>query len=64
MRSLIKSRSITFNNQALELTNALYGYRHFNNDIRRCLERLGYKITTSGNHIKCYFFLLKVLLTG
>lgn len=55
MRSLIKSRSIIFNNQALELTNALYGYRHFNNDIRRCLERLGYKITTSGNHIKCYY---------
>ena len=55
MRSIIKSKSITFNNQVVELTNAIYGYRHFNNDIRKCLERLGYKITTSGNHIKCYY---------
>lgn len=55
MRTIIKSSSNTFNNQALELTNAIYGYRHFNNDMRKCLERLGYKISFSGNHIKCYY---------
>lgn len=56
MRSLIKSTSTIFNEQALELTNALYGYRHFTCDIKRSLEKLGYKIVTSGNHIKCYYY--------
>ncbi len=55
MRSLIKSTSITFNSQIEELTRALYGYRHFNNEIKKCLVKHGYKIVTSGNHIKCYF---------
>ena len=55
MRPIIKSSSKTFNEQVVELTNVLYGYRHFNGEIRKCLERLGYKITTSGNHIKCYY---------
>ena len=55
MRSIIKSSSATFNKQAIELVNALYGYRHFNNNIKKCLERLGYRIIISGNHIKCYY---------
>lgn len=55
MRPIIKSTSDTFNEQVLELTNTIYGYRHFNNDMRRCLERLGYRIVTTGNHIKVYY---------
>ena len=55
MRSLIKSKSNTFNNQIIELTRAFYGYRHFNSEIKKCLAKYGYKISTSGNHIKCYY---------
>ena len=55
MRTIIKSTSNTFNKQAVELTNAIYGYRHFSSAIKKSLERLGYKITTSGNHVKCYY---------
>ena len=55
MRKIIKSSSNTFNRQAVELTNAIYGYRHFSNSIKKCLEKLGYKITTSGTHFKCYY---------
>lgn len=55
MRSIIKSSSQTFNSQVLDLTKVLYGYRHFNSDIRKCLERLGYKVSTSGTHFKCYY---------
>ena len=55
MRAIIKSTSNTFNQQVIALTNAIYGYRHFNSDIRRCLEKFGYKIVTTGNHIKVYY---------
>ena len=55
MRTLIKSSSETFNTQVMELTHALYGYRHFNGAIKKCLEKYGYKLSTSGNHIKCYY---------
>ena len=55
MRCLIKSTSITFNSQIIELTRVFYGYRHFNKEIKKCLTKYGYKIVTSGNHVKCYF---------
>ena len=55
MRTIIKSTSITFNNQCVDLTRVLYGYRHFNSAIRRCLEKHGYTVSNSGNHIKCYY---------
>ena len=55
MRTIIKSTSNTFNNQVLELTKALYGYRHFNGNIRRSFVKLGYEITIAGNHIKCFY---------
>ena len=51
MRPIIKSKSKIFNSQSEELTRALYGYRHFNKGIKRCFEKYGYKITTSGGHI-------------
>ena len=55
MRTIIKSTSETFNKQSIDLTRALYGYRHFNIGIKRCFERFGYTMTNSGNHIKCYY---------
>ena len=56
MRQLVKSSiSETFNNQVVELTKVLYGYRHFNNEIKKCLEKLGYKVINAGSHVKCYY---------
>ena len=55
MRPIIKSKSSTFNQQVLVLTKALYGYRHFNEGIKRSFTKLGYEIISSGNHFKCYF---------
>ncbi len=55
MRSILKSSSKTFNSHIIDLTNVLYGYRHFNSEIKKCFEKLGYTIVSSGNHMKCYY---------
>ena len=55
MRPIIKSTSETFNSQVIGLTKVLYGYRHFNENIKRSFVKLGYEIITSGNHIKCFY---------
>ena len=55
MRPIIKSSSKTFNRHIVDLTRVLYGYRHFNAEIKRCFEKLGYTVINSGSHIKCYY---------
>ena len=55
MRQLVKSSNEKFNEQVVELTKVLYGYRHFNNEIKKTLEKLGYIIEKKGTHIKCYY---------
>ena len=55
MRQLVKSSNEKFNEQVVELTKVLYGYRRFNNEIKKTLEKLGYIIEKKGTHIKCYY---------
>lgn len=55
MRQLVKSNNEKFNEQVVELTKVLYGYRRFNNEIKKTLEKLGYNIEKHGTHIKCYY---------
>ncbi len=55
MRQLVKSNNEKFNEQVVELTKVLYGYRRFNNEIKKTLEKLGYIIEKKGTHIKCYY---------
>lgn len=54
-RQLVKSNNEKFNEQVVELTKVLYGYRCFNNEIKKTLEKLGYIIEKKGTHIKCYY---------
>ena len=42
MQRDIQSTSKTFNAQVHEITKALHGYRRFTNEIKKCLEKLGY----------------------
>lgn len=35
MRQLVKSNNEKFNEQVVELTKVLYGYRRFNNEIKK-----------------------------
>ncbi len=55
MRQLVKSNNEKFNEQVVALTNVLYGYRHFNAEIKNTLERLGYRVEKKGSHVKCYY---------
>lgn len=55
MGQLVKSNNEKFNQQVVELTKVLYGYRLFNNEIKKTLEKLGYIIEKKGTHIKCCY---------
>ncbi len=55
MSRFIKSSSEIFNNQVEDLTQIFHGYRHFDNKMKKCLEKYGYEVITSGGHIKCYY---------
>ena len=55
MRQLVKSNNEKFNEQVVELTKVLYGYRKFNTEIQNTLEKLGYRVEKKGTHVKCYY---------
>ena len=55
MRRFIKSSSEVFNSQVEALTQIFYGYRHFDKKMKRSLEKIGYTVVDSGNHIKCFY---------
>ena len=55
MQRDIQSTSKTFNAQVHEITKVLHGYRHFTEEIKKCLEKLGYVIKKCKKHFKCFY---------